>query len=159
MCGRFSLILCTKALMPTAFSRSSCWSSTSKAIIVPVLPTPALTERQQWKVRSQWPGVTVIREYFMYNFKSRCIIIAVCCWHSSKVQVTGAQVETSSHSVPAVNHSGFPSSLCLYVLSEQFSELDQDFGALWDSVVRPGGKVEMFHSALFWGVLLWRRFT
>ena len=64
------------------------------------------------------------------------------------VQGTLAQAETSSHSVPAVNHGGFPRPLSLYVLSEQFSELDQDSSALWDSMVRPGGKVEMFHYAL-----------
>lgn len=44
MCGRFSLILCTKPLMSTALVFCSCWSCTSRAIIVPVLPTPALRD-------------------------------------------------------------------------------------------------------------------
>lgn len=56
MCGRFSLILCTKAFMPTALSFSSCWSSTSRAMMVPVLPTPALREtdtEKSWAVSVQ----------------------------------------------------------------------------------------------------------
>lgn len=47
MWGRHTLILYTKALMSTALSFSSCWSSTSRAMKVPVLPTPALRETER----------------------------------------------------------------------------------------------------------------
>lgn len=55
MCDRCSLILCTKAFIPTAFSFWSCWRSTSRAMVVPVLPTPALGHRirQRSALRSE----------------------------------------------------------------------------------------------------------
>lgn len=59
-----------------------------------------------------------------------------------------AQQKTSTHSIPAVNHSWCCSSFSLYVLSHQSSELDQDLCALWDSMVRPGSEVKMVHFAL-----------
>lgn len=130
MCGRHSLILLTKALMSTAFSLSSCWSRTSRAMMVPVLPTPALRETDRNLVCGYGDDLLGKRSSGVFD-----------------------------RSVPAVNHSGCSDPFCLNVVSQQASELDQDLCALWHSVVGPGSEVKVLHCALLQRFALWRWFA
>lgn len=89
MFDRCSLILCTKSLIPTAFWFWSCWRSTSRAMIVPVLPTPALGCRTRVRLvcrsssavskgkRGVWIQLMVYLQWTTVGADDTCL--SMCC--------------------------------------------------------------------------------
>ena len=113
---RCLLILVTMAGMSTTFSWVACSRAMSMAISVPVLPTPAL------------------------HGEMVDLLFQICPSNNTHV-IT--QCAFSNPSWPAVHQCGSPGELHLGLHS---TEVVEDWTSiLWNTMVRPGGKVELCH--------------
>lgn len=70
---------------------------------------------------------------------------------------THTHTVAASSFIPAVNHSGRSTTVCLYVMSQHVSEAYQGLSALWHAMIWPGSEVEVAHHALLGHLALWRR--
>ena len=123
---RCLLILVTMAGISTTFSWAACSRAMSMAISVPVLPTPAL---HTWRDTHPVNWMTKLSQqhtYFQYSYSH--------------------QHNTFDPSWPAVHQCGSPGELHLGLHS---TEVVEDWtSVLWNTMVWPGGKVELCHLQL-----------
>ena len=123
---RCLLILVTMAGISTTFSRAACSRVMSMAISVPVLPTPALHTGREG--RDNGP-VILMTKFFKQHIYFQCTYYTI-----------------SNPSWPAVHQCRSPGELHLGLHS---TEVVEDWtSVLWNTMVWPGGKVELCHLQL-----------